>query len=82
MAVNQDLVAKGFKKLMILLALLIISPLLLTFSFKAMKLYKEGMNYNMSIVGVILSGILILFTLYFAFKTFQTFLDALFSDKS
>lgn len=82
MAVNQDLVAKGFKKLMILLALLIISPLLLTFSFKAMKLYKEGMSYTISIVGVILSGILILFTLYFAFKTFQTFLDALFSDKS
>lgn len=82
MAVNPDLVAKGFRKLLILLLLLIVSPLLLTFSFKAIKLYNEGTPYIISIIGVVVSGILILFTLYFAFKTFQTFLDALFSDKS
>jgi len=42
MAINQDLAANGLKKLLILLGLLIASPLLLTLSFKALKLYKEG----------------------------------------
>jgi hypothetical protein len=80
MAINQDLAAKGFRKLLILVGLLIASPLLLTVSFKALKLYKEGSLFYISIAGVVLSSILIFFTLYFAFKTFKTLLDALFSD--
>ena len=80
MAIDQDLAAKGFRKLLILVGLLIASPLLLTVSFKALKLYKEGSLYYISIAGVVLSSILIFFTLYFAFKTFKTLLDSLFSD--
>ena len=80
MAIDQDLAAKGFRKLLILVGLLIASPLLLTVSFKALKLYKEGSLFYISIAGVVLSSILIFFTLYFAFKTFKTLLDALFSD--
>ncbi len=41
MAINQDLAANGLQKLLILLGLLIASPLLLTLSFKALKLYKS-----------------------------------------
>jgi len=82
MAVNQDLVAKGFKRLLILLALLIASPILLTVSFKAIKLYPEGVSFYISVFGVVFSAILIFFTLFFGYKTFKTFLDALFSDKS
>ncbi len=80
MAINQDLAAKGFRKLLILVGLLIASPLLLTVSFQALQLYKEGSLFYISIAGVVLSSILIFFTLYFAFKTFKTLLDALFSD--
>jgi hypothetical protein len=80
MAIDQDLAAKGFRKLLILVGLLIASPLLLTVSFKALKLYKEGSLFYISIAGLVLSSILIFFTLYFAFKTFKTLLDALFSD--
>ena len=80
MAINQDLAAKGFRKLLILVGLLIASPLLLTLSFKALKIYKEGTLFFISIAGVVLSSILIFFTLYFAFKTFKILLDALFSD--
>lgn len=80
MAINQDLAAKGFRKLLILVGLLIASPLLLTVSFKALKLYKEGSLFYISIAGLVLSSILIFFTLYFALKTFKTLLDALFSD--
>ena len=81
MAINQDLAANGLQKLLILLGLLIASPLLLSLSFKALKLYKEGTFFYISILGVILSSLLIIFTLFFAFKTFKTLLDALFSDK-
>ena len=81
MAINQDLAANGFQKLLILLGLLIASPLLLTLSFKALKLYQKGSLFYISILGVILSSLLIIFTLFFAFKTFKTLLDALFSDK-
>lgn len=81
MAINQDLAANGLQKLLILLGLLIASPLLLTLSFKVLKLYKEGTLFYISILGVILSSLLIIFTLFFAFKTFKTLLDALFSDK-
>ena len=48
----------------------------------ALKLYKEGAPFYISIFGVVFSAILIFFTLYFGYKTFKTFLDALFSDKS
>ena len=81
MAIDQDLAAKGFRKLLILVGLLIASPLLLTVSFKALKLYKEGSLFYISIAGVVLSSILIFFTLYFAFKTFKIIGNSLFNQK-
>lgn len=81
MPINQDLAAKGFRKLLILLVLLIASPLLLTISFKAIKVYSEGYLYYVSITGIVLSSMLTFFTLFFAFKTFKTLLEALFSEK-
>ncbi|CAI8309640.1 MAG: Uncharacterised protein [Flavobacterium sp. SCGC AAA160-P02] len=82
MPINQKLASKGFKNLLVLLLLLIFSPLLLTISFKAFKLYKEGFLLYLSIASIILSVGLIFFTLFFAFKTFKTLLDALFYEKS
>ena len=81
MPINQDLAAKGFRKLLILLVLLIASPLLLTISFKAIKVYGDGYLYYVSITGIVLSSMLSFFTLFFAFKTFKTLLEALFSEK-
>ena len=81
MPINQDLAAKGFRKLLILLVLLIASPLLLTISFKAIKVYGDGYLYYVSITGIVLSSMLTIFTLFFAFKTFKTLLEALFSEK-
>jgi hypothetical protein len=81
MPINQDLAAKGFRKLLILLGLLIASPLLLTISFKALKIYKEGYLFYISVTGIVLSSILTFFTLFFAFKTFKTLMDALFYEK-
>ena len=81
MPINQDLAAKGFRKLLILLGLLIASPLMLTISFKALKIYKEGYLFYISVTGIVLSSILTFFTLFFAFKTFKTLIDALFSKR-
>ena len=58
----------------------IASPLLLTISFKAIKIYKEGYLFYVCILGIVLSAILTFFTLFFAFKTFKTLIDALFSE--
>ena len=69
MPINQDLAAKGFRKLLILLVLLIASPLLLTISFKAIKIYKEGyLFYVLVLLGVVLSSILSFFYSFFCFQ--------------
>ena len=81
MAINTHLVEKGIYRLMILLGLLISSPIVLNIGFKALKRYTESpeiyIGYGLLALGILM----ILFTVYFAFKTFKTFLDALFNDK-
>lgn len=69
---------KGFKHLAILLGLLIFSPIVISFGFKALKVYTESPQVY---VAYFISGLgifLILFAVYFGFKTFKTFLDSLF----
>ncbi|MBL4604606.1 MAG: hypothetical protein JKY02_02780 [Flavobacteriaceae bacterium] len=78
---NTDLLGKGFQRLLILLFLFIASPILLSISFKAIKNYKEGFPYFISIVSIVISSLLIIYTIYFAFKTFRILLDSLFSEK-
>lgn len=72
---------KGVKKLLIFLGLLIASPLVLSVAFKALRIFKEApkvfLAYGLLAIGVIL----ILFTVYFGFKTFKTLLDFLFEKK-
>jgi len=80
MATNYTTLQKGFKRLAILLFLLILSPILLTMSFKAIKVYSEGSTYILSIIFLIVSSLLILYTILYAFKTFKTFLKALFNN--
>jgi len=78
---NTNLLGIGLKRLMILVLLFIASPILLSMSFKALKIYDEGIPYFVSIVSVILCSILILYTVYFAIKTFRIIMDSLFSEK-
>ncbi|MGG6231939.1 DUF6095 family protein [Tenacibaculum sp. SDUM215027] len=69
----------GIKKLLVFLGLLIISPLILSVAFKALRAFKEApkvfIAYGLLVVGILL----ILFTVYYGFKTFKTILDHLFS---
>ena len=80
MPINQKLAYKGLKYLSILLILLILSPLLFTISIKALKLYNEGTLFYISVVSLIVCIVMAFYTLFFAFKTFKTLLDALFNE--
>lgn len=81
MGTNFKVLGKGLKQLGILLFLLILSPILLSLGFKALSLYNEGSEQIFSWVLVVVAGILMLFTIYYAFRTFKTILNSLFHEK-
>ncbi len=77
MSVNQELLGKGVKKLLLLILLLIVSPITLNIAFKALNKMEDSMYIAYGILA--LAIVLIVLTLILAFKTFKTFLDALFN---
>jgi hypothetical protein len=79
MSTNVNLLAKGLKYLGILVILFIASPISLTMGFKALKKFENTPNEMVSYIIVIAAGILILFTVFFAFKTFKILLKAIFN---
>jgi len=81
MRTDFNILGKGLKQLGILLLLLIVSPILLSFGFKALALYEEGPERIFSWVVVVIAGILMLFTILYAFRTFRTILSSLFHEK-
>ena len=76
MSVNPDKLGKGFKQLLVLILLLIISPITLNIAFKAL----NKMEDSMWIAYLILAAAILLSisAIVLAFKTFKTFLDGLF----
>lgn len=66
------------KKFLILLGLLIFSPIVLSFGFKALRIYTESPKNLIAYFLLAIGGSLILFTVYFGFKTIKAFLDNLF----
>ncbi|MEQ6124831.1 DUF6095 family protein [Pseudotenacibaculum sp. MALMAid0570] len=81
MGTDFNILRKGLKQLGLLLLLFIASPILLSMSFKAIAIFKEGIQYWFSIAFLIVSSLLMLFTVFYAFKTFRTILSSLFHDK-
>lgn len=77
---NAKILGSGLKKLGLLIFLLISSPLLLTLGFKALSKYKETDQFWVAVVLLSIAGILIIFTVFFAFKTFKTLMDAFFKE--
>lgn len=66
------------KKFLILLGLLILSPIILSFGFKALRIFTESPKNYIAYVLLVLGIFLILYTVYYGFKTIKTFLDNLF----
>ena len=81
MGTNFTILGKGLKQLGLLVFLLIASPILLSMAFKAIRIFKEGIQYAFSIAFLVVAGLLILFTIFFAFKTFRTILSSIFQEK-
>jgi len=75
---NTNLLGKALKKLAVLILLFIASPVLLTMAFKAIKNYEEGIEYWLSVLFLASASFLIIFTIYFDFKTFETISKAIF----
>lgn len=69
---------KSIKRFLILLFLLIVSPVALSLGFKAQKIYTTYPKIIIYYVLMSSSILLTLYTVYFGFKTFQSFLNALF----
>jgi hypothetical protein len=80
MSTNVDLLGKGLKYLGILVFLFIASPITLTMGFKALKKFENTPKEYISYIILLVAGCLIIFTIYFAFKTFQILLKALFNN--
>jgi hypothetical protein len=80
MSTNVNLLAKGLKYLGILVFLFIASPISLTMGFKALKKFENTPQEYLSYIIIITAGILIIFTVFFAFKTFKILLEAIFNN--
>ncbi|WP_298880965.1 DUF6095 family protein [uncultured Polaribacter sp.] len=80
MSTDVNLLSKGLKYLGILVFLFIASPITLTMGFKALKKFNDTPKEFISFIILIIAGLLILFTIYFAFKTFKILLKALFNN--
>jgi len=76
MSTNVNLLGKGLKNLAILVFLFIASPITLTIGFKAIDKFENIWSYLI----IVFAGVLIIFTIFFAFKTFKTLLKAFFND--
>ncbi|MDX6747829.1 DUF6095 family protein [Polaribacter sp. PL03] len=80
MSTNINLLGKGLKYLGILIFLFIASPISLTIGFKALKKFEDTPKEYLSYIIIVVAAILIIFTIYFAFKTFQVLLKAIFNN--
>ena len=80
MSTNQTKLNTGFKQLSVLIVLLIVSPITLNISYKALQKYPyETMWIAYTVLGI--GIILIIGTIILAFTTFKTLLDALFNKQ-
>ena len=80
MSTNMNLLAKGLKHLGFLLLLFIASPISLTMGFKALKKFENTPQEALSYAIIVAAGILVIFTIFFAFKTFSILLKAIFNN--
>ncbi|MCL7762916.1 DUF6095 family protein [Polaribacter sp. Z014] len=80
MSTNYDLLGKGLKYLSILLFLFIASPITLTMGFKALKKFDNTPKEYLAYLILLAAAILVVFTIYFAFKTFNILLKAIFNN--
>lgn len=79
MATDTNLLGKALIRLGILILLFIASPILITMSFKAIDKFTETPQIYFAYAFLVIGGLLVIYTVYFAFKTFGVLQKAIFN---
>ena len=82
MSTDVNLLGKALKQLGILILLFILSPITLTIGFKALNKFSETPKIYLAYLLLGIGFLLILFTIFFAFKTFKNLLNAFFNNSN
>lgn len=81
MSTDINLLGKGLIRLAILLLLFIASPIIITMGFKAIDKFTEAPEKYLAYLIVTIGCALIIYTIYYAFKTFSVLQKSIFSNK-
>lgn len=81
MSTDTNLLGKGLIRLGILVFLFIASPILLTMGFKAFDRFTESPKIYIAYLLILVGFAALIFTIYFAFKTFKIIRNSLFNNK-
>lgn len=79
MSTDYNTLSKGLIRLAVLVFLFIVTPILITMSFKALNNFTEAPRIYFAYALVVLSFALLIFTIIFAFKTFTLLMDSFFT---
>jgi len=80
MSTDTDLLGKGLIRLGILVCLFIATPVTMTMGFKAFDKFTEAPEIYLAYLILFAACVLLVYTLYFAFKTFGVLRKAIFND--
>lgn len=81
MSTDFNLLRKGLIRLGILLFLFIFSPILITIGFKAINKFTEAPKIYFAYLLIGFGILLLIYTIYFAFKTFTIIQKSIFNNK-
>jgi len=79
MSTDYNTLSKGLIRLAVLVFLFIVTPILITMSFKALNNFTEAPRIYFAYALVVLSFALLIFTIIYAFKTFKLLMDSFFT---
>lgn len=79
MATDTNLLGKALIRLGILILLFIFSPIAITMSFKAIDKFTEAPQIYFAYAFLVVGALLVIFTIYYAFKTFGVLQKAIFN---
>jgi hypothetical protein len=81
MSTDLNLLSKGLIRLGVLVFLFIATPIVITMGFKALDKFTEAPKMFFAYAILLVGVALLIFTFYFAFKTFGIIKDAIFTSK-
>jgi hypothetical protein len=81
MSTDLNLLSKGLVRLGVVILLFIASPIIITMGFKAIDKFTESPQNIFAYLFLGVGCLLLLYSMYFAFKTFGVLSKAIFNNK-